>query len=107
LVYCSRCGEELSEDAFFCSKCGDRTKKGEKEGIHIHVSDELKDGLTKAGKEIENALSLAAREIEEAFRTAVESIRESRKKEMLKCPNCGEDNPKNASFCHNCGNKLD
>jgi predicted amidophosphoribosyltransferase len=106
MVYCSKCGEEIPEDANFCPKCGARTQKGEKEGVHIHVSDELKDGLTKAGQEIEGALSLAAKEIEEAFRTAVESIRESRKKEMIKCPNCGEENPKKASFCHNCGEKL-
>lgn len=32
-MYCSKCGEELPEDAYFCPKCGHRTPKGVEEGV--------------------------------------------------------------------------
>jgi len=32
MVYCTNCGEEIPEDAYFCHKCGHRTEKGSEEG---------------------------------------------------------------------------
>lgn len=32
MVYCSKCGEEIPEDAHFCPKCGSMTEKGEEAG---------------------------------------------------------------------------
>lgn len=32
IVYCAKCGKELSEDAYFCPNCGHRTLRGEEVG---------------------------------------------------------------------------
>ena len=106
MVFCSKCGEELPEEAYFCPKCGVRTKKGEEAGIST-VWEEMKETLSKVGEEFEKALSLAASEMEKAFKTARDSIRESTKREPITCPQCGERNPDYARFCYKCGKRLE
>lgn len=103
--YCSNCGERLSEDAFFCQKCGTKTAKG----IEANVSgpsDELKVAFANMSRELEKAFSAAAKEINVAFQTASESIQKSLHKEQVVCSNCGEKNPNSAVFCYNCGRRI-
>jgi len=105
LVYCSKCGEELPENAYFCPMCGLRTKKGVEAGIST-VTEDLRDAFYRTGEEIEKAFSIAGREIERAFRTAREKIKETTGREPVSCPSCQEKNPANARFCRKCGKKL-
>lgn len=105
MVYCSECGEELPEGAAFCPKCGSRTGEPLEEGVSLPM-DELREGLAEAGEEIEKALQVAAREIDRAFRTARERIRKPRRRTVA-CPDCGEENPYYAKFCHSCGKALE
>ncbi|MCK4634136.1 zinc ribbon domain-containing protein, partial [Candidatus Bathyarchaeota archaeon] len=63
MVYCSKCGEELPENAYFCPMCGLRTKKGVEAGIST-VTEDVRDAFYRTGEEIEKAFSIAGREIE-------------------------------------------
>lgn len=100
-MFCSKCGEELPENANFCPRCGARTRRGIEAGISTPWQ-ELKKSLSKMGKEMEKAFSMAAEEVEKAFRT----IRESTGRQVV-CPHCGEKNLRDANFCYQCGKRLD
>ena len=105
MVYCSNCGKELSEDTLFCPKCGTKTIKGV-ETTAPTISDELKETFTKMSQELEKAFSVAAKEINVAFQTASENIKKLLQKEPVVCPNCGEKNPSDATFCYKCGKRI-
>lgn len=104
--FCSKCGEKLPEDAYFCPKCGARTNKGVEAGISS-PAEELRDAFSKAGQEMEKAFKIAAKEVQEAFRTARDSVHESASAKTIVCRNCGAKNRSDSSFCHTCGKKLD
>jgi uncharacterized membrane protein YvbJ len=106
MEFCSRCGQKLPENAYFCPKCGVRTRKGIEARVHAPTED-LREAFSKAGQEMEKAFKIAAKEIQEAFNTARESIRESSAAESVICTHCGETNRDDSSFCHKCGKKLD
>jgi predicted amidophosphoribosyltransferase len=105
MVYCSKCGAKLSEDAYFCSRCGLTTKKGAEAGVSAPMED-LKQEFSRFGQEMEKAFEKAAKEIHEAFKTARENIRQSTRKEVAVCPHCGKESPSGSSFCIHCGKKL-
>lgn len=106
MVFCSKCGEELPENAYFCPKCGVRTSKGVEARISSPRED-LKDAFSKMGEEIEKSFSIAAKEIKEAFKTVREEIRKAVSLETVACSHCGEKNLVDARFCYKCGKKLD
>jgi predicted amidophosphoribosyltransferase len=118
MVNCRYCDEEISNDAFFCPKCGMRTKKGETDKVPIPG-----DSLTKLRQDLDEALIVASDALSEAFTIAADSIREAFKgvsegiesKGALKkessgkkvyCPHCGKENPKDAKYCKNCGKNI-
>jgi len=104
-VFCSKCGEKLSEDAYFCSRCGARTRKGVEAGVHVPV-DDLRDAFSKMGQEMEKAFATAAKEIQQAFKNARENVRQSTTNEPIVCSYCKQTNLGEASFCSNCGRKI-
>lgn len=103
--YCSKCGNKLSDEDYFCNKCGARTAKGVEAGASAPV-DDLKETLSKMGVEMERAFSVAAKEIHEAFKTAGENVRRSTVKEPNVCSQCGEKNASDSKYCYKCGEKL-
>jgi ribosomal protein L40E len=105
MVFCSKCGTELPEDAYFCPKCGVRTRKGVEAGVTT-TWVEVRDEFSKIGVEIEKAFTKAGKEIEKAFKTARESIKESIGEATIVCSHCGEKNDRGAKFCYNCGKEL-
>jgi uncharacterized membrane protein YvbJ len=105
MAYCSNCGEKLSKNDNFCSKCGVRTTKGVETDTPT-PSDELRQAFAKMSTEIEKAFTIAAKEIQEAFQIARENIQQSFQKEPMVCPNCGEKNSGASIFCFKCGKKL-
>lgn len=104
-MFCSKCGKELPENAYFCPRCGVRTKRGVEAGISSPWIEELRDLFNKMGQEIEKAFSVAGKEMEKAFKTARGRIRESTMREQV-CPHCGEKSQSNARFCYNCGKEV-
>ncbi len=105
MVFCSKCGKELGNEANFCLQCGVRTLKGETDGVPI-PQDWLTSGLSQLGKELENALTMAAQEVERALKTTKEKIKESNKKSVI-CPHCGEKSQRSdAQFCYKCGKQI-
>lgn len=105
MVFCSKCGKELGNEANFCLQCGVRTLKGETDGVPI-PQDWLTSGLSQLGKELESALTMAAQEVERALKTTKEKIQESSRKSVI-CPHCGEKSPRSdAQFCYKCGKKI-
>ena len=105
-MFCSNCGEELPENAYFCPKCGVKTSKGAEAGISTSRED-FEDSFSKVGEEIEKAFSIASREIKKAFKTAREEIRKATSPQPVVCSHCGGKNFADAQFCHECGQKLD
>jgi uncharacterized membrane protein YvbJ len=103
--FCSKCGEKLSEDAYFCPKCGVKTRKGVEAGVST-PSEDLREAFAKVGEEMEKAFATAAKEIQKAFKTARENVTESVAKEKIVCPHCGGKNRANSKFCYHCGKKL-
>jgi uncharacterized membrane protein YvbJ len=76
MVYCTRCGVQLPEDANFCPKCGVRTQKGREMNVSL-PAESLREALAIAGKEVEKALQVAAKEIEKAFKAVQDEIRKA------------------------------
>ena len=106
MVYCSNCGEKISEDAYFCPRCGAKTMKGA-EANAKYPSDEVREAFTRMGLELEKAFSTAAVEIHAAFKKAAAEMKtKPAEQEAMACQNCGAKNQVGAIFCRNCGNKL-
>ena len=105
-VFCSNCSKELPENAYFCPKCGVRTRKGVEAGISTPW-EELRVAFSRMGEEIEKAFSIAGKEMEKAFKTAKEKIKEATSREPVVCSDCGEENRADDMFCYKCGKKLE
>jgi predicted RNA-binding Zn-ribbon protein involved in translation (DUF1610 family) len=106
MAYCSRCGKELPEGAFFCSNCGHRTLAGEAAGKTYPAIDDVKVAFIKAGDEIDRAFTQAGKELDKAYKDTRQSLRSTLKGNPIICPNCNEENLKDSSFCRKCGKKL-
>ena len=74
--FCTKCGKEIPEDAYFCPSCGARTLKGKEAGVSSTL-DEVRDALSTMGRELEKAFETAAKEIRGAFETARENVKQS------------------------------
>jgi len=105
MVYCSKCGNNFPEDAYFCPHCGVRTQAGVEAGA-ASPSDEIRESLSRMGKEMEKAFTIAAKEVHEAFKTARDNLRQTPQKEDVKCVDCGETNSSDDKYCGKCGRKL-
>lgn len=106
MPYCSNCGEKLSDDAYFCSRCGTKTALGVQANA-TSSSDEMKQAFSRMSVEIEKAFTAAAKEIQAAFQTARTNVQKSTQKEEIVCSNCGTKNSGSSTYCYNCGNKLE
>ncbi|MDD1776253.1 MAG: zinc-ribbon domain-containing protein [Candidatus Methanomethylicus sp.] len=104
--FCSKCGKELADDAFFCPRCGVRTAAGVTAGATPPVMEEMRDALLRAGKEIEKAVNKAAKEMDDTLTKAKENVHATKAKMNQTCPNCGAANLGNAAYCPKCGTKL-
>jgi uncharacterized membrane protein YvbJ len=107
LVYCSNCGSQIADDAFFCSKCGTKTDKG-KAAKAVYPADELRDTFNQVGIEIEKAFNIAARETHSAFQKAKENWQQHKypQEQTVACTKCSTKNPEGSTFCRDCGTKL-
>jgi hypothetical protein len=105
VVFCSKCGEKLSDDANFCTKCGVRTKHGAEAGVPF-PAEEWRDALTKVGQEIEEAFSTAAKEVQKAFKAVKENVTESPSRKLIVCESCGQQTTADNIYCTKCGKKL-
>lgn len=105
-MFCSNCGEELPENAYFCLKCGARTRKGAEAGISPLWKEHFKKEISKIEEEVEKTISIASKETEKALKAMRDEIRETTLRKPLVCSHCGERNFANARFCHKYGKKL-
>lgn len=101
MVYCSKCGEKISDDAYFCFKCGAKTEKGKAANVS-YPSDELRDAFYKVGIELERAFNVAARETHAAFKRVEKHV----KQKSIVCPNCKTKNLYGSIFVMAVGLKL-
>ena len=108
-MFCTKCGEELSEGAYFCPKCGLRTRKGGEEGVPTPrdgMFAEVGEGLQELGDELNKVFLAAAKEVEKALETARQEIRKAASREPIVCSSCGQRNVASARFCNKCGKEL-
>jgi ribosomal protein L40E len=108
MVYCSHCGANLDDEAYFCSKCGTKTEKG-KAAKTPYPADEFSEAMYNVGVELERAFTIAAHETHAAFKKVRDEIQKNTAKTAEAgnvCPKCGTNNPQGAVFCHSCGAKL-
>jgi uncharacterized membrane protein YvbJ len=110
MVYCSKCGSKIDDEAFFCPKCGTKTVKG-KSAKAAYPEDELRDAFYQVGIELERAFTIAAKETHAAFKKATENMQQKTSPKTTSqgavvCPNCGTKNPSGSIFCNSCGTKL-
>ena len=111
MVFCSKCGKELPEKAYFCPKCGARTSNGVQANIPIPKERDydweegLRQLFSAAAKEVEKALEITKEEVEKAFRMAREEIGKATSREIV-CPHCGERVLADSRFCRKCGKEL-
>jgi ribosomal protein L40E len=101
LGFCTKCGKDLLEDAFFCPRCGIKTIKGTEAGVATPYED-WRDALARAGKELDR-ISV---EIGRAFEPARKKLQETFNPETKICSNCGEKNRGDAVYCNKCGKSL-
>ena len=97
MVYCSKCAEKLPENAYFCLKCGTRTRNGVTACISPPWNWE---------KQLEQTLSTVVKEMEKAVESVRKSINKSNQKISVSCSSCGEKNLGSAKYCYNCGSEL-
>ena len=109
MVYCSKCGAQITDDANFCAKCGTKTPLG-RSAKADYPSDELRDSFYQVGQELEKAFIIAAKETHEAFKKVSENIQQktqaNQKEQGVLCANCGAKNISSAIFCNSCGKRL-
>jgi ribosomal protein L40E len=105
MVFCSHCGQKLSDEAYFCTKCGLRTKLGIEAGVYAPTED-WREPFSRMGLEMEKAFQTAAKEIQKALKTVKIDIKEAKSRPPIPCKSCGEKSPADSSFCTKCGQKL-
>lgn len=96
-MFCTHCGNELPEGAYFCIKCGVRTIKGVEEGIPTPWNLEY---------ELEKAFSTAVKETKKVFKSVKESVKRSIEREPIVCPQCRVKNLYGSKFCSMCGKEV-
>ena len=101
-MFCTRCGTQLPENAYFCPSCGVKTLKG----VEANVQMPYGDMFSEMGREIEKAFLTASEEMKHAFEKAREEVKRATTREPVVCANCGEKNSAGDSFCRKCGKKL-
>ncbi len=114
MVYCSKCGAQIAEDAYFCPKCGTKTQAGKNAKV-TYPTDEIQDAFYRVGTELERAFTIAAHETHAALKRASENIQqktsssetnETKQEKTIICPNCGAKNMQGTFFCFSCGKKI-
>ncbi|MCW4024152.1 MAG: zinc ribbon domain-containing protein [Candidatus Bathyarchaeota archaeon] len=102
MAYCTKCGEKLPDDAYFCAKCGVKTQKGVEANVPT-PADELREAFTRVGVEMEKAFLVVAKEAHNAFQKAKENVQKSQ--QPIQCVSCQASIPPNSVYCSKCGAK--
>ena len=105
MVFCSKCGKKVPDNAAFCPYCGAKTSIGSGVGVS-YSSEDLREALAKMGEELEKTFETVGKELHEAFKTVREDVRKSARTDVIACQKCGEKNSSSAIFCSKCGTKL-
>jgi len=107
LVYCSKCGEKISDDDYFCPKCGTKTPKGRAANAAYPADQILSEAFYSVGAELEKAFATADKEMHAAIQRAKENLQQKPvQQQTVVCPKCGSKNPYGSIFCNNCGSRI-
>jgi len=71
MVFCSKCGKELPENAYFCSNCGVKTAKGQEAKVAMPYGEMF----SEMEKQLEKGFLIASEEIKNAFNKATGEVR--------------------------------
>ncbi len=103
MAFCTGCGRKLSEEDYFCSKCGTVTRAGRNAGAAGPLED-VRQTLAKVGEEIGRTFTVVAQQAQKAFAEASSELKQ--KLASTKCQHCGAENPVSSRFCEACGKSL-
>ena len=73
MVFCSNCGTDLPEKAYFCFNCGVRTAKG----VEANVSMPYKEVVSDIERQLEKAALATSEEVKNVFNKARENLRKA------------------------------
>ena len=73
MVFCSNCGTDLPEKAYFCFNCGVRTAKG----VEANVSMPYREMFSDMERQLEKSFLTASEELKKGFNKAKEDIRKA------------------------------
>ena len=105
MAYCSKCGQKLEEDFYFCPKCGARTVAGKTAGA-TDPWENMRKAFETAGEEMRKAFLKAGEEMRKAFAETRTQVRTHGTVRSVRRPNCSAQNPYGTKFCQKCGKPI-
>lgn len=104
-MFCHSCGKEIPEDAYFCPRCGVKTRKGLEAGVSTPW-ESMRDAFSRVEDELERAFEVASKEMGNAFKKVRDEMTKATSREPIVCKNCREKNLASSRFCYKCGKEL-
>ena len=102
MAYCYKCGNQNSEDALYCNKCGISLTVGRTFEDNVK---EFADDVVKVGKEAgEKAVEIGKKVAVEA-KAFTEEVAKKVAPKPLDCPKCNTKIYETDVFCWKCGDK--
>jgi len=105
MLYCSKCGQKLEENFYFCPKCGTKTKAGIAAGAQ-EPWESVRQAFLTAGEEMRKAFLKVAEEMRKASAEARKEAQARKTAKSITCSNCGATNAPESKFCQKCGKPL-
>ncbi len=112
-MFCTKCGNQVSDTARFCTKCGNVLSPLPNQNANPSVDEARKmteEKLLEAERKVKEAEEARlAKEAEEAAKkkySELEKALNNMQNRQKKCPHCGTLVLNNSQFCKNCGKSI-
>lgn len=100
-MFCTKCGNEVSDVALFCTKCG---AKIEREVVEPKAEPKVEEA--KAEPKVEEVKAEPKEETKKKEYSNLEKALNNMQNRQKRCPNCGALVLNESQFCRNCGKSI-